>query len=141
MIIYLDTSAVVPLMVQEPSSATCTEVWEKANRVLGTRLVYVEATAALAMAVRTGRIDANSRLAAQDVLEQLWQSIDVLEVDESLMKHAAWAAGHYDLRGYDAVHYAAAHSARDDDLVAVSADQRLIAAWMDSGLATLDTTP
>lgn len=35
MIVYLDTSAVVPLLIPEPSSAGCGELWDSADRATG----------------------------------------------------------------------------------------------------------
>ncbi|MGL5928947.1 MAG: type II toxin-antitoxin system VapC family toxin, partial [Dermatophilaceae bacterium] len=56
MILYVDTSALVPLLVDEPSSVACGEMWDAADRVVVTRLAYVESCAALGRAQRLGRI-------------------------------------------------------------------------------------
>ena len=55
MILYLDTSAFVPLLIAEPTSQTCGALWDAADRLATTRLTQVEAAAALAMAERLGR--------------------------------------------------------------------------------------
>ena len=34
MIAYFDTSALVPLLIDEPSTSTCQELWEQADDVL-----------------------------------------------------------------------------------------------------------
>jgi predicted nucleic acid-binding protein len=52
---YLDTSAFVPLLIEEPTSAACLEFWNAADAVISTRLLYVESAAALARAERNGR--------------------------------------------------------------------------------------
>jgi len=42
-------------------------------------------------------------------LEVLWSQMSVVEIDEILMRLAGDLASTYSLRGYDAVHLAAAH--------------------------------
>ena len=57
MIAYFDTSAVIPPVIGEPSSATCARMWNEATRSVSVRLLYPEARAALARAERMGRIN------------------------------------------------------------------------------------
>lgn len=140
MIIYLDTSALVPLLVDEPSSNACGELWDNADRITSTRLAYVEAAAAVAQAERMDRISANERRDAMVLLEELWLSVDVIELGEALMTQAAALALTHGLRGYDAAHCAAAVMVQDDDLVAASGDARLLDAWQSLGVATRDVT-
>ena len=52
MIVYVDTSALVPLLINEPTSEACGEIWDSADSITVTRLAYIEAVAALAMAER-----------------------------------------------------------------------------------------
>ncbi len=139
MIIYLDTSALVPLLIHEPTSSACREAWDATDGVLATRLVYVEAAAALAMAERMGRITAPTATTARAMLARLWKSVMVIEIDEPLMHEAARISVDRGLRGYDAVHCAAAATANDDLLVGVAGDQALIVAWQAEGIATMDT--
>jgi predicted nucleic acid-binding protein len=58
LIIYLDTSAVVPLLIREPSSASCRLVWNACDDAFTSRLTLVETAAALAQAFRNGRMTA-----------------------------------------------------------------------------------
>jgi uncharacterized protein len=138
-IVYLDTSAFVPLLVEEPNSAACGEAWDSADRLTSTRLTYVEAVVAIGQAERTGRISGSVRSDAIALLDDLWTAVDVIELDEQLMTAAAAVAVARGLRGYDATHCAAAALVHDDDLVAVSGDTRLLTAWRAEGLATWDT--
>lgn len=139
MIVYLDTSALVPLLVDEPTSQVCGELWDAADRVVTTRLAYVEAAAALAMAERHGRITGRQRTAGLEQLTELWPELDVVELDEQLMLAAARASVTHRLRGYDAVHFAAAVAIDDDSLVASAGDRRLLDAWREDGISVLDT--
>jgi predicted nucleic acid-binding protein len=138
-ILYVDTSALGPLLVDEPTSADCGELWDGADSVTSTRLAYIEAVAALSQAGRMGRIAAQTVRGARSVLDDLWPVVDVIELDQALMADAADLAVGHGLRGYDATHCAAAIAANDPELVAASGDARLLAAWRAEGVAVRDT--
>ncbi len=139
MIVYIDTSALVPLLIDEPTSNACGELWDGADNVTCTRLAYIEAVAAVAMAERMGRISATKARDGRGVLDELWPVVDVIELDQELMSEAARLAVLHGLRGYDATHCAAAVAASDVELVAASGDTRLLAAWRAEGIAVRDT--
>jgi predicted nucleic acid-binding protein len=140
-IAYFDTSAFVPLLVTEPGSAFCRQLWDSSDAVVSSRLLYVEAAAALAQALRLGRLRRQDHQTALRLLEQLWAEFDVVEIDSSVVDRAAELAFSAALRGYDAVHCAAAEQVADDDLVLASGDRALLAACARLGIATADTTP
>ena len=141
MIVYFDTSALVPLVIAEPATEVCSTLWDGADRVLATRLVYIEAAAALAQAHRRGRISEQEARDARSILNDLWSSFDVIELDGDLVALAATMATEHSLRGYDATHCAAAMIANAVDLVAGSGDARLLAAWGAEGIAVCDINP
>ncbi len=138
-ILYADTSALVPLVISEPSSPACAELWDAADRVAAARIVYVEARAALAMAERQERVSRRQANAARRAIDDLWVVIDVVELDHELMTTAAQLARTHALRAYDATHCAAAIAVNDPELVAASGDARLLAAWQAESVATRDT--
>ena len=139
MIVYVDTSAFVPLLIDEPTSQTCGVLWDAADRLVTTRLTHVEAAAALAMAEHLGRITSEEHDEAREQLTSLWPEFDIVEFDEQLMTDAARAAVTHSLRGYDSVHFAAAGTVDDEHLVAAAGDQRLLEAWRTDGIAVVDT--
>ncbi|GAB3795990.1 hypothetical protein GCM10028798_05510 [Humibacter antri] len=69
----------------------------------------------------------------------MWDRVAVVEVDELLARNAAQDAERFKLRGFDALHCASARSTNSTDLVAVSGDRQLLAAWRPAGIATVDT--
>lgn len=138
MIIYLDTSAVVPLLIREPGSATCQLVWNASDDAVTSRLTYVETAAALAQALRHGRMTDAQHRASLRRLDDVWTQCDVLDPDQDLAVAAGLMAHAHGLRGYDAVHCASAVQLHDPDLVAVSGDPKLLRAWTTLGLATVD---
>ena len=138
MIGYLDTSALVPLLIGEATSPACREFWNTADAVTSTRLLYVEAVAALARAERAGRMTADEPHRATALLDRMIVEIEAVEVDERLVRTAGDLARRFGLRGYDAVHCAAAAQLDEPDLVAASGDKHLLAAWRELGIATYD---
>ena len=138
MIGYFDTSAFVPLLVAEPSSPSCRRFWNDADAVISSRLLYVEAAAALAQAHRMRTITQRSHRRALGLLDRFWSELDVLEVEDTVVFDAARLAREHDLRGYDAVHCASAERIAASDLVAASGDRQLLRAWAAVGVATYD---
>jgi predicted nucleic acid-binding protein len=137
-ICYFDTSAFIPILIEESSTATCVELWNTADAVVTTRLLYVETSAALARAQRSGRVSSPKLRSARHNLDYLWVEFDVVELDADLMRLAADRALRSTLRGYDAVHCAAVERLADHDLVAASGDRALLTVCKDLGIATAD---
>ena len=136
MIAYFDTSALVPLVISEPTSSAAAKIWDAAGRVVATPLVYVEAHAALAHAQRLGRVTRAQLRSGLRALELLDQQLDRIELTHTLMRLAGGIAERHALRAYDAVHLAGALSVNDRDVVFATGDQRLAAAARAAGLAT-----
>ena len=139
MIAYFDTSALIPLLIAEPGSAVAGRLWDTADRVVSARLVYPEARTALAMAHRQNRLTTRQHRAAKRELDDLHRQLDIVELDAALAASAGDLAETYGLRGYDAVHLAAALLVHDPDLVLTAGDNDLLAAASDAGLATAAT--
>lgn len=137
MIAYFDTSAFVPLLVKEGASDSCLEIWRGADQIVATRLLYVETSAALARAEASNRMSGRAHAKATAQRDELWSNVDVIELDEELMRRASEVAHKHGLRGYDAVHCAAAELLGGAETVAVSGDRQLLTAWQKLGVATL----
>jgi predicted nucleic acid-binding protein len=138
-IAYFDTSAVVPLLIEESGSETATILWDSADRVFCCRLVYAEGRAALAMACRTGRLRAPDLRLAVDRLDDLYKQMAAVEISDALVRRAGELAEQHSLRGYDAVHLAAADTLPPEELVVVSGDVSLRRAAQEAGLAVATT--
>lgn len=139
MIVYLDTSAVIPLLISEPSSTRCARIWNEAQALVSTRLLYVETMAALSQGEMMGRLSAAQFRDRAAAWMDMWEQLEIREFDEDLMIQSALAAQRYGLRGYDSVHSAAAVSLAHPQLLAASGDRKLLASWREQGLATIDT--
>ena len=137
MILYLDTSALVPLLIDEPTTRDFRSLWLGADIAVTTRLAYVEASSAIARARRSRRISDAALTAALQARDELWEECVALEIDDDLMRRSAEVAVEFGLRGYDAVHCAAAESISEADMVAASGDKALLAAWHELGITTI----
>ena len=140
MIAYFDTSSVVPLIVEEPSTGLCNRAWNDSTRVVCARLLYPEARAALARAERMGRLGRSQLRDAVAELDSIITQVDHIELTAALARRAGELAEAHGLRGYDAVHLAAAEAVHDGDLVLVTGDAVLAAAARAVGLAVLATS-
>lgn len=138
MIVYLDTSGLVPLLIDEPASPICERLWNDADDVVSVRITYVEAAAAIAQARRLKRLTRSQQRDAVTLLNATWDQFQLVDVDESLVHRAGALADLHSLRGYDAAHCAGAESINGVDVVAASGDRQLLAAWRALGMNTLD---
>ena len=134
MIAYFDTSAIVPLLVEEDGTIAARDIWLGADRVVSVRLAHVEARAALAQASRTARISPEHLLSSTHELEGVLLQLDLVDVDDALVRRAADLTEAQALRAYDAVHLAAAMQVVEADLVLVAGDRALLAAAASVGL-------
>ncbi len=139
MIAYFDTSSVVPLLVEEAGSERAARLWNEADRVVSVCLVYPEGRAALAAAGRAGRMERSAVTAAIRGLDRLYAQMDVVEPSDALVRRAGALADAHALRGYDAVHLAAAETLGPDDTVVVAGDGPLCRAAAALGLAVVRT--
>jgi predicted nucleic acid-binding protein len=110
-----------------------------AENVTSGRLIYAEARAALAQAVRLGRLAADDLAVAIEELASLYDQLDVLEIDDLLVRRAGELAQRHALRGYDAVHLAAAERVQNGTTVMVAGDGDLCAAAEEIGMAVART--
>lgn len=131
MITYVDTSTLIKLLIDEAGTVEAAMIWDEADSLVTFRVAHVEARAALAAAERRRRISADGLRDALEGLEVVWSQLSVLELDEVLMRLAGDLAEAHGLRGYDALHLAAAHLVGAE--VFSSADRHLCEAASASG--------
>lgn len=133
MITYFDTSILVKLLIDdEPYRPESERLWLDSDYVVCAEIGYVEARAALAAARRQGRLNAGAWRTAKDQLERLWEQVSIAVVDTALVRAAGELAERDGLRGYDAVHLAAAITGQAT--VVASADRQFVEAASRRGL-------
>ena len=129
---YVDTSTLMKLIVAETGTDAAYAVWGDAKSLVAVSLIEVEAAAALAAAHRQGRLTTEALHLAEHSLDDLVEQLDIIEVDAELIERARELATLHALRGYDAVHLAAATLVGAD--VFTSADTVLCAAAANEGM-------
>jgi len=112
MILYLDTSALVKLLVQEAHSERVREVAMRSSVIATHLITYAEACAAFALYARFRR-DKTLFQRLRRTLDRHWRQWDIVAADETLVRRAGELAGRYGLRGYDSVHLAAVEAVRE----------------------------
>ncbi|MFO0983617.1 MAG: type II toxin-antitoxin system VapC family toxin [Planctomycetota bacterium] len=142
MIVYLDASALVKLYVEEIGSHETGSLIASADTV-GTSLISrAELSAALAKAVRLRVLTRENGLKAWRAAQAAWVDLVRIPVTESLVSSAGSHAWQLGLRGYDAMHLAAALAWQEGLGHAVTVatfDAQLWNAGRDSGLSIWPT--
>lgn len=67
-------------------------------------------------------------------VDSRYEKFDLVEVRGAVARHAGHLAAAHDLRGYDALHLAAADRVRDSDLVVVAGGEALLTAATAEGM-------
>jgi len=106
--LYLDTSALVKLYVDERMSQELTIAVDGAEAVATSLIAYTEARAAFARARREARLSAQAYRHVVEAFVEDWPRYITVEVTDRLVKDAGELAAHRALRGYDALHLASA---------------------------------
>jgi predicted nucleic acid-binding protein len=104
-ILYLDTSSLVKLFLEEEHSGQVRACAESAEVLATSRVAYPEALSALTRRHREGDLDEASFTAVCQALDEQWESFSQIDLDE---KAAGELVVRHNLRAYDAVHLAAA---------------------------------
>lgn len=121
---YVDSSALVKLVIEEPESAALERHLEDGPVLATSRIALVEVPRATAVA--------NPAAEVQEETERLLASCMLIDVTDSLLRAAAGFASS-SVRTLDAIHLASALRIDPDELVAY--DQRLVQAAAERGLA------
>jgi len=142
MILYLDTSALVKRYVVESGTTAVTTLISQAE-VVGTAVITrAETVAAFAKAVRVGALLADEAHQVVQIFRTDWPFLVRLQMSESLMARADALAWELGLRGYDAVHLAAALIWQEEmgkPVTLATFDRQLWVAAQQSGLNPFPT--
>ena len=108
MILYYDTSALLKLYIHERESDSVRDLYSQAGFVCTHLIAYVELLAGVAKGRSLGRLSADQQVRLLADIDTGWRQLEVVEIDETLAKRAGHLALRHLLRGFDAVHLAAA---------------------------------
>jgi len=104
--LYLDTSSLVKLYVEEVGSADVRDLVAQATLVATSIVAYPETRAALARLRRGGDLSPAKFAAAKRNFEAQWPAFLTLEATAPVSREAGEFAERYALRGFHALHLA-----------------------------------
>jgi uncharacterized protein len=106
LILYLDTSSLVKLYVEENGSAEVEKLVVEAALTCTSVVAYAEARSALARLCREGSLGSEEHRQAKTDLDQDWPHFLALEVTPAVWRAAGDLAEKHALRGFDSLHLA-----------------------------------
>lgn len=136
--LYLDTSSLFKLYVEEPGSEAVKALCSAAVTISVSLIAYAEFRGSLARAYRSARLGPNAYRATVELFQRDWPDYSVREVTEDLVHLAGDLAEKHYLRGFAAIHLASAVALEGElgEPVTFSAsDGRLLEAAVAEGLA------
>lgn len=138
MILYLDTSSLVKIYLEEPGSDLVRE-WVGTAEAIATSLVaYPETLSAFARRKAQGDLESKAFAVLRQSFDDDWPTFVLLPLKE---REAGALAVKHLIRGFDAVHLAAASDLRsalpDDSVVFSSFDRKLFQAARAEGIPIL----
>ena len=114
MILYLDTSSLVKLYVEEEESSRVADL-VRSSKVTGTSLVaYAEARAAFARRFREKAFTPREYKRLTSSFDEDWDNYLIVRVTKELVRQAGYLAEKHGLRGFDAIHLSSAVTLREE---------------------------
>jgi len=144
LIVYLDTSSLLKIFVNEPGSPEVAELVARSERVATSLVTYAEGRAALARARRGSRLTDPEFATALAAFEGEWPTYSVQGVSHVLVREAGELADRHFLTVIDAIHLASAiviQRAAREPVTFSAADSRLVDAAEAEGLTPARLTP
>jgi predicted nucleic acid-binding protein len=127
--VYLDTSVLVKLYLDESDAGDVQQLVSQATVVVTSVVAYAEARAAFARRRRARQMTSAEAEAVVRQLDLDWRHLVRIALDDELARLAGRLAETHALRGYDAVHLASfqvlLERCGDDDVQFSCADARL----------------
>lgn len=108
MILYLDTSALVKLYIEEVSQDRVLKAVAAADTVATNVVAYVETYATFARLQRENKLTQNQHEYLKNAFQEDWNSFLRIELIESVLRQAAKLTELLALRAYDSLHLATA---------------------------------
>lgn len=132
MTVYVDTSVLVKLYIDEPDSDAIAARVRRADLVVTASLTYAEMCAAFARRKREGQLTAAEHRKLRRRFDADWASLLIVDAGDTLVRAAGALTDSHSLRGADAIQLASFEyllaAADDDGIEFLCADERLSAA-------------
>ena len=138
---YFDTSALVKRFVEEPGSRRVEALIAAQAQVATSKIAYAELHAALARKLRERKLTLAAYRRISGRFELDWHAYIRVELTDALLELTRELVRRHPLRGFDAIHLAAAIRLRDqlnETIQFIAADRRLLHAAQREGLTGID---
>ena len=138
--LYLDSGALAKRYVEEPGSEDFLDWMDLADTIGTGSVTRAEVAAAITRATCMNHLTVQVSVKALSKFRQEWVDFHRIPINEELIARADFLACQHDLRGYDAVHLAAALIWQEALMLPVTLatyDQELADAGKKSGLRVL----
>jgi len=106
LILYLDTSSLIKLYVEESGSSEIENLVGQATLVCTSVVAYPEARSALSRLCREGALTPDEHSLAKTDLDEDWPRYLAIEVSGAVWREAGELAEKHALRGFDSLHLA-----------------------------------
>jgi predicted nucleic acid-binding protein len=129
--LYLDTSSLAKLYVEEEGSDAVRTALLEGDIVATSLVSYAEMASAVYRRLREKRMSKKESRRLLDVFELDWDRFGKIPIDDSLLKRTKKLLSKHPLRALDAVHLAAAlhfQEALEEPVTFLTADHRLLKA-------------
>ena len=125
--VFLETSALLRLVFQEPGDQEVKEQIDNAERIMASRLIRLEAERALLRFALDYPSHEGQLPEMERELKHLWPTIDFIEITADICDLAGRIAPRSRLRSLDAIHLATYHVLRglEPAMVMLTFDQRI----------------
>lgn len=132
MTVYLDSSVLVKLYIDEPDSEAVAARVRLADLVATASLTYAEVCATFARRRREGQLTASEHRTLRRRFDADWTTFLIVDADDPLVRAAGSLTDSHSLRGADAIQLASFErllaGADDDGIEFLCADDRLTGA-------------
>jgi len=140
MILYLDTSALVKKYFKEKNSSEVITAWKSSLGIATSAVAFAELLAAVYRKASEKRVKKFYIETVVSLFQEDWSTFIVVEVDNRLNETIHKVIAKHGLRGFDAIHLAAAltiGAAVKNNFLFACYDERLRRAAQAEGLETL----
>lgn len=114
MIVYLDTSSLVKLYVEEDDSSSIESLVQASTLTATSLIAYAEARSAFARRFREEAFSARQYKRISSSFDKDWQDCLRVRVTEGIVMKAGNLAEKHGLRGFDAIHLSSALALREE---------------------------
>jgi predicted nucleic acid-binding protein len=131
MTLYLDTSSLLKLYVEEDESPEVRAIVDRAQAVVTSVVTFAETRATLSRLRREKRLTPTRYAEAKRAFMEDWPKFLTVSVTDDLARSAGDLAEKHGLRGFDSIHlatFAQVLERSEDDVEFSSFDKRMVAA-------------